>query len=505
MEATNGAHAMEPGAEERPSILVVDDEPIIREVLSDYLASQGYLVQTAENGARALEEITKRRYHLVMTDLRMPVMGGAELLAELARRKIKITVIVMTAYATVETAIQTMKDGAYDYVMKPFKIDEITLMVERALEKDRLERENIQLKEAQRLYQISEAMSSTLSLDKVLRIIVESAKREADACLANLVLRDPREDRWSSEICDTDIGNITHRDLDDLLDLHRLEQAHAAGTPVLFPPLGLNRFVKKPLPGNRKISAFVSVPLAVRDRVTGMLNVFSFTEGNVFQEGQRKSLYILASRAANALENARLHEELKEMFLQTIEGFAHAIDAKDPYTHGHSRRVTLYCEWIGHAMGLDERDVGRICHAATLHDIGKIGLRLDSLNKPAPLTDEERETFRTHPAKGCKILGPIRFFDELIPIIYHHHEHWDGSGYPEGWAGEKIPLGARILAVADAYDAMTSDRAYRQALKRVDATRELDVNCGKQFDPRVVEVFLRVLEQRSDAEDISAA
>jgi len=487
---------LDPVPEERPSILVVDDEPIIREVLSDYLASQGYSVQTAENGAQALQEIMKKRYHLMMTDLKMPVMGGAELLDELVRRKIQITVIVMTAYATVETAIQTMKNGAYDYIMKPFKIDEITLMVERALEKDRLHRENIQLREAQRLFQISEAMSSTLSLDKVLQIIVQSAKRETDASVASLVLWDPQERRWYSEICDTDILSITPGELDEFLDLERLHRAHMEGKPVLHPPMGLQSLVGRPFREKQTLVSLISVPLAIRGKVTGMLNVFSFQEGNVFLEGQRKSLYVLGSRAANALENARLHEELKAMFLQTIEGFAFAIDAKDPYTHGHSRRVTRYCEWIAEAMELDEREVGKIRHAATLHDIGKIGLRLEALNKPAPLTPEEKEAFRSHPTKGCKILAPIRFFEDLIPIIYHHHEHWDGGGYPEGRAGSHIPLGARIIAVADAYDAMTSDRSYRKAMQRGDAARELQENADRQFDPQVVDVFLRVLEDR---------
>ncbi len=499
MDAPIGAGVLGTVYEERPRILVVDDEPIIREVLSDYLASQGYIVETAENGAVALQELKKKRFQLMMTDLKMPVMGGAELLAELVKTKIQVTVIVMTAYATVETAIQTMKNGAYDYIMKPFKIDEITLMVERALEKDRLQRENIQLKEAQRIFQISEAMSSTLSLDKVLQIIVQSAKRETDASVASLVLWDHREGRWYSEICDTDILNITPGELDDFLDLDGLQKAHMEARPILHPPVDLQEFMKMPFREARELHSFVSVPLAIQGKVTGMLNVFSFSEGSTFQEGQRKSLYVLASRAANALENARLHEELKTMFLQTIEGFAFAIDAKDPYTHGHSRRVTGYSEWIAREMGLEEKEVEKILHAATLHDIGKIGLRLDALNKPSPLTAEETETFRTHPKKGCKILAPIRFFEDLIPIIYHHHEHWDGGGYPEARSGSHIPLGARIIAVADAYDAMTSDRSYRKALKEGEATRELRENAGTQFDPSVVDVFTRVMEARSSA------
>ena len=478
---------------DRPNILIVDDEPIIREVLSDFLSSQGYTVQTAENGALALEELSQNRFNLVMTDLKMPVMGGGELLSELARKKIKATVIVMTAYATVETAIQTMKDGAYDYIMKPFKIDEITMVVERALEKERLERENIQLKEAQRLYQISEAMSSTLSLDKVLAIIIQSAKREADADVVSLILWNKEEEKWYSELCDSDIESLSHEDLEDLLDLTALLEDHDKGKSILHSPVNLGRYLKKELKEGRRLRSFLSVPLIIRSEVAGMLNVFSFTQGHTFLEGQRKSLYVLASRAANAIENARLHEELKDTFLETIEGFAFALDAKDPYTHGHSRRVMQYCEWISTQLGLDLKEVETIRHAATLHDIGKIGLKLEALNKPGKLSSEEAETFRTHPRMGIKILGPIRFFENLIPIIYHHHERYDGGGYPDGKAGEEIPLGARILAVADAYDAMTSNRSYRDAMTGEKAVKELVGNAGTQFDPKVVQVFVRVL------------
>lgn len=499
MDDPKSPGGVEPEPRDKPRILVVDDEPIIREVLSDLLDSQGYEVTTAENGQVALEELSRDHYNLVMTDLKMPVMGGEELLAELARRDSKKIVIVITAFATVETAIKTMKNGAYDYIMKPFKIDEISLVVERALEKERLERENIQLKEAQRLYQISEAMSSTLSLDKVLRIIVQSAKQEATADVVGLILRSPQDGCWYTEMWDTDLPGISGRDLEDAFDLDALGTAHAAGRGILFPPLDPSAFLLRDVDNGRILRSFVSVPLAMRGKVTGMLNVLSFTPGRVFREGERKSLYVLASRAANAIENARLHEELKAVFLQTIEGFAYAIDAKDPYTHGHSRRVRQYCEWIARAMDLPASEVERVRHAAVLHDIGKIGLRLESLNKPEPLSDEERTIFQTHPQKGCKILAPILFFENLIPIIYHHHEHYDGGGYPEGKVKDEIPVGARILAVADAYDAMTSDRPYRKAMSEEAALEQLRMHSGTQFDPRVVNVFIGILEGRASA------
>ncbi len=485
-----------PGQGDAPRILVVDDEPVIREVLSDLLAGEGYTVRTAENGAVALQELMRVPYNLVLTDLKMPVMGGEELLAKMAEKNIKKIVIVLTAFATVETAIQTMKNGAYDYVMKPFKIDEITLIVRRALEKERLERENVQLREAQRLYEISEAMSSTLSLDRVLEIITQTAKRESEADVVGLVLWDEEGRKWRTKICETDIKDISSDELDAYLDLETLGSAHASGTAILFPPAGTEPYVRGNLNAGTRLHSLVSVPLAIRGKVTGMLNVLSFSQRRLLLEGDRRTLYILASRAANAVENARLHEELKSVFLQTIEGFAYAIDAKDPYTHGHSRRVTHYCELIARGMRLEEGDVERIRHAAILHDIGKIGLRLESLNKPRPLSPEERQLFQTHPQKGCKILAPIQFFEELTPIIYHHHEHYNGLGYPAGKAGEQIPLGARILAVADAYDAMTSDRPYRKAMSLEEAVRELRTHAGTQFDPRVVAAFISVLHSR---------
>ena len=482
---------------DRPRVLVVDDEPIIREVLSDFLSSQGYFVSTAENGAVALQFLKMNRYHLLMTDLKMPVMGGTELLAEIVKRKIKITTIIMTAYATVETAIQTMKNGAYDYIMKPFKIDEITLVIQRALEKERLERENMQLKEANRFLEISEAMNSTLSLDEVLSIIVQSAKQEVEASVASLVLWNKDENRWGSVICDTDILSISPGDLDVFIDLDKLMQAHKLGHPVLYPPIDIKSYQKYDLLEGEKLNSFMSVPLMIRGEVTGMLNVFSFSPGFAFVEGQRKSLYVLASRAANAVDNARLHEELKSMFLQTIEGLAFALDAKDPYTLGHSRRVTLYCERIAETLRLDKKEMEKIRHAATLHDIGKIGLKLESLNKPDALTPEEKDIFCTHPKKGCKILAPIHFFEDLIPIIYHHHEHYDGNGYPEGKSRTQIPLGARILAVADAFDAMTSDRPYRKAMTEEMAAEELRCYAGRQFDPEVVDAFIQFLNIQS--------
>ena len=485
---------MEPKADVVQRILVVDDERHIREVLSDLLVSEGYAVHAVEHGRAALEELRREQYGLVITDLKMPVMGGVELLNQIKQQNIKVVTIIMTAHGTIETAIDTMKNGAYDYILKPFKIDEMVLLVQRALEKRRLERENIQLKEALGHFQISEAMSSTLSLERVLQMIVGYAQREVEANGVSLILCNRDNGDLRSELAVIDVPGIGTEDLDGMLDYDAILRELEYGRDVLLSRKDLITYLKNEIPAAKMLQSMVSVPLAMRGKITGMLNVFSFADGMEFHEGQRKALYILASRAANAIENARLHEELKEVFRQTIEGLAFTIEAKDPYTLGHSRRVTYYCEQIARKMGLPEKELEKISRSAILHDIGKIGLRMESLNKKGSLNDEEKEIFRSHPKKGCTILEPITFLRELIPIIYHHHERYDGLGYPEGKAGEDVPIGSRILAVADSYDAMTSTRAYREALSKEAAINELKANSGTQFDPAVVDAFLLILE-----------
>jgi HD-GYP domain-containing protein (c-di-GMP phosphodiesterase class II) len=225
-------------------------------------------------------------------------------------------------------------------------------------------------------------------------------------------------------------------------------------------------------------------------------------------------LSILASRAATAIDNARLFDDLviknteltranlslEENFRQTIAGFAQALEESDMYTRGHSEQVAQYAELIGQGMGLADDEIERIVQAGIMHDIGKIGIRYDMLNKPGKLTPEEVEMFREHPEKGRRILAQIPCMRDLIDGCWCHHEWYDGGGYPRGLAGNKIPRLGRIMAIADAYDAMTSDRAYRRALPHEVAVTEIERCSGTQFDPELAELFLDVIERhRRDA------
>ena len=194
------------------------------------------------------------------------------------------------------------------------------------------------------------------------------------------------------------------------------------------------------------------------------------------------------------IEKQKLQSDNIQLF-DTIKVLALALDARDHYTHGHSREVTEYAVAIAQEMGLSVKEIEIIRDAGILHDIGKIGIADALLLKPGRLTDEEYEQIKKHPEIGKSILEPVQCLADKIPLIYHHHERIDGTGYPQGLSGDDIPLGARILAIADSYQAMTSDRPYRKALSMQVAISELEKFRGRQFDSKIVDVFLRILKR----------
>jgi HD-GYP domain-containing protein (c-di-GMP phosphodiesterase class II) len=403
-----------------------------------------------------------------------------------------------------------MKRGAYDYILKPFKVEEVIHIVQRGLDRQRLQHENMRLKDALSIYRISEAIATSLSVDKVLDLVLEATLDTVGADVVTLLLEDPhREGRFTERM-----RKVSERQnpevpapmlkLDEVLPVFREDR------PLLVHGHRAHQFLDQPHePLGHQVVSFCSIPLKLKGRIIGMLNVYSYTRGTKFSEGQRKMLYVLGSRAAVSIENARLYENLvdankdltaanvslEENFQQTIIGFAHALEESDRYTRGHSERVSLYARLIAIGLRLSEPDIATVVKVGLMHDVGKIGIRNDKLNKPGKLTPEELAMFRSHPAKGKRILEPIPFMRDIVPGCYCHHEAWDGSGYPQGLMSDHIPLIGRVVAIADAYDAMTSDRAYRKALPHEIACGELERCSGVQFDPEIVPVFLNQIEE----------
>ena len=237
------------------------------------------------------------------------------------------------------------------------------------------------------------------------------------------------------------------------------------------------------------------VPLKIRDKIFGVASAFSFTKAKRFNEKDIYYMNFITQKAAAAIENIALYENIYDNLFATLYAFVTALEVRDLYTRKHSTRVAKWAHMIAEEMGCTEEEIDIISFAGSLHDIGKIGIRDDILLKPGPLSDEEYEKIKEHPVIGAEIIGKLGLWDREMEIIRHHHERFDGKGYPDGVAGKDIPKLARILCVADSYDAMASDRAYRKKMKKEDVLKIIVENSGTQFDPQAVKAFLKVADQ----------
>jgi len=258
------------------------------------------------------------------------------------------------------------------------------------------------------------------------------------------------------------------------------------------------------------INNILCVPMKYKDEPIGVITLGDKRSGMPFYTPDAHILFSLATIVAITIQNARFFSQLQDLFITTVSSLSSAIDEKDAYTEGHSKRVTEICMDIAEELKMAEKDKNILELTARLHDLGKIGVSEVILSKPGKLDEEEWKVMKAHPLKGVRILQPTEDIREtltavrkaqlfipkedikkIIPGIKHHHERYDGKGYPDGLEGENIPLIARIIAVADAFDAMTSKRAYRDAMTEETAIEELKKNAGYQHDPNIVELFLQ--------------
>jgi len=240
------------------------------------------------------------------------------------------------------------------------------------------------------------------------------------------------------------------------------------------------------------VFSLLSTPLKMKNKVIGVLNIYRKSIKSAFTEEDLKLASSFAAQVSTAVENAKLSEDLQNTVLGTVSALAAAVEAKDPYTFGHSWSVTNFSAAIAEELALSEWEIKVVRTASTLHDIGKLGVEGYILNKPGPLNTKERNIINLHPIIGVDILKSLSFLKNVLPLIYSHHERWDGTGYPLGKREGEIPLGARIIAVADSFNAMVSKRPYRPAKSYDEAVKEIRKCSGSQFDPDVVEAFLRV-------------
>ena len=349
------------------------------------------------------------------------------------------------------------------------------------------------LAEMTTLYEIAKLTSSSLDLDEMLSLAFNSAVKILNAETGSLMLFDPEEEvltiKKSYGLNEEIIRKTRVKKGETIVGL-----VAQSGEPLIIH----GRADISPIKGRKKYEKVnsICVPLKTRKGVIGVVNLNRKGEDKPFTEDNLKLLFTMADLAASAIENATLYQNLHESYLSIIRALVSALELKDSHTRGHSESVTRYAVALAERLKLSPQEIESIEVAAILHDVGKIGIHEYILNKPGKLNDEEWKEVKQHPEFSYKILKEVGFPWKIKPIIYAHHERYNGKGYPVGLKEKKIPLGARILAVADTFAAMTSDRPYRKGLSKERAIKELKRVSGTQLDPELVKVFVEMLMSR---------
>jgi response regulator RpfG family c-di-GMP phosphodiesterase len=482
-DTTESTDESKPTIKER--ILIVDDDPGIRDTLSTILTEQGFETLTAQDGLQACALLDSGQLLCVLTDIMMPNMTGIELIKKIKEKDMSLPVIVITGHASIEMAIDAMKQGASDFISKPFKIKQIQYIINKA------KREKLILEENRRF---SEELHFHRMIDNLTEQI-EDKSQEINS-LQNMSYRITRL-KGVHELINSIIELARELFPDSQVSFSPANQYDGSLTTsegtIVFDDNFLKGYVLRKectWNGTKGINTFF--PLIIEGQIFGILSIK--TPVVLTTDDEHKILYLL-QRTAERMENVVLYQELYDSILSTLYGMAKIMDARDPYTSQHSTRVTSLSIMQADYLSLGEIDRDILYISSKLHDIGKVGIPDSILLKPGPLTQEEFSIVKKHPDIGADILKSISIMQRETEIIRYHHERYDGKGYPSGIKGDEIPLLSRIIALADTFDAMTSERPYRRALSTKEAILEINRCKGTQFDPYLAESFIKIIDQ----------
>ncbi len=397
--------------------------------------------------------------------------------------------------------------GVFEFLNKktgePFNEDDLNIIsvftpyIAAIIKNAQLILENNQkIERLEHLIDLTKQINSTLELDKLLDNMLQISTDMLQAEAGSILLLDEDKDELI-------FAAATGTKKDKLKDIRVPVGEGIAGwvarenkSVLVADAQNDPRFFKKvDQKTSFKTTSIIAVPLLTKDKLIGVVEVLNKKDNQFFNEEDKSLLEAFANQAAVAIENARLYENLNSMFLNTVKSLAAAIETKDIYTRGHSERVTKYSELIAKDLGLPDSDVKELRLAGLLHDIGKIGIDESILRKPSKLTNVEFQEIKKHPVYAANILESIPQMKEIIPAIKHHHERYDGNGYPDGLKDDDIPYFARILSVADTFDAMASNRPYRDALPLDMCLQEIQLCSGSQFDPEIASVAIKALKK----------
>ncbi len=340
------------------------------------------------------------------------------------------------------------------------------------------------------LSRVGEGISSMQNIDNFLALIVETVTQAMTAKTGVLLLLDDQK----NELYVKTIYGMSHDSATQVRiksDEGPFSIVFKTHKPLLLPKVGDNEYAIKEF-GSLFETPVLCAPLLLRDKILGVISVSGRKSGGNFQEDELNLIFNLALQTAVAIENSRLNEDAEKTYFETISALAMAVEAKDKYSRGHLDRVSNYAMRIAEKLNLSDDDKKTLRDGARLHDIGKIGIIDEVLKKPGALNEQEWMMMKKHTEIGEGIIKPIRSLSRICDVVRHHHEKLDGSGYPDGLKGDEVSLLARILGVADIFDALTTDRPYRPAFT-IDQAKEELIRMKGKLDPRVVDVFLGTL------------
>lgn len=494
----------ETGVTEEYKIMIIDDEEGILESIEALLTRNGYWCRGFTNPLEGLEEISKEHYDLLVLDYFMKPINGEIVVEKIRKKNSELYILLLTGHKDLAPPLATIKSlDIQAYCEKSDKLDQLQLLIEsgiksisqmRMIKKFRDELRNI-LSSAPKIYHLQ-------PIGSILEEILEQLPVAKNADTFILVDDIPNKGKAGSATGKESIYkgtgkyNVNIEEFPELLDIELMEAIGRARTAMEAVDY----------------RGGVIVPLVDEFRnAIGAVYVDSFDSS-----GGAELLQIYAGQAASSVNNAFLHslvsikneelnrtyEELKDRYMDTIEVLRLAVEAKDVYTRGHSDRVALFAMKIGRKFGLPEEELEYLRIAGIFHDVGKIGISDEILLKKGRLSVPEYEEVKKHPIKGALILSAVSMFQGIVPIVRHHHERFDGKGYPDGLKKNEISLPACIISVADAFDAMMSDRQYRKHLSFRETKRQLTKGSGTQFNPRVVDAFLEILGDDEEVQDV---
>lgn len=503
-------------------VLVIEDDDAFRKTLVRTLERENYEVEGVADGLKAIELADKKKFDIIVSDVRLKgAIDGIETVRRIkeANPSAMFRIIIMTGYSGEEAPVRAIKVGVDDYIYKPFKMESFLSSIRKNTKllqfakteisadghiqalrnKEEIYHYDLEKKfqdessKLNLLFEASEGFTSPVRLDEVLVLIIDriASLLKIDRCSLLLF----NEDTEALSIVahkglPEDVSAGGHIKMGETISGWVLENREA----ILVNDIEKDPRFEKVNGEKYYTGSFMSVPIIYRNRAIGVINANNKVDKKPFNEEDFRFIKSLAQQSSIAIENARLYTSIQTMCFQVTSSLASIIDAKDHYTKNHSLRVAKYAEAIADELGLPRVDINNLILACQLHDLGKIGVNEEILTKSGELTDQEYAQIRTHPEKGAEMIRPLNFLKSLIDLVEQHHERYDGTGYPKGIKGENIILGARIITVADSFDAILTKRPYSDEQSIEFAIKEL-VQCkGTQFDPIVVDAFIRLLK-----------